>query len=376
MKKLLLYPAAVISFFFIFNQSAFGQVDLYLDKINIYVSDYGRVAIYSLPDTTRQLYRNALLVGTGENSVFDLINDLDIEEPTQMLASPTYGDYEIYGSYNNNYSSAPPNVLEKVNVYCWQNLTSFIVKYTVTNRETNSIDAIIGFEHLPRIDNNRSGGDTVTYSKASGIISTKNGKVVGFKPLSENLKSLSAFYYFTDYEKDSLFYSKLSYNSFDSSFVTNPNDADVDAPALIPSFNSRSIATGDSVTYYIALSYGTNEAEMLAGMEQAQQKYNLITSVEPDLNKLPTDFTLEQNYPNPFNPETTIRYKLQVPGYTALKVYDVLGNEVASLVNEYKQAGTYSIQLSTSSLQLSSGVYFYQLKSGSYTAAKKMIVLK
>ncbi len=374
MRKLLLFGVIVFGCIIGSNKPLHAQVvDLYLDKINVYVSDYGRVSIYSLPDTIRQLYRASLLVGTGPDAVFDLTYDLDIEEPTTLLASPTFGDYEIYGSYNNYYSGLPPNVLEKENVYCWQNLNSFIIKYTVINREASAIDAINGWEFLPRIENTRSGGDTVSYSSQSKIIIAKNIKAVGFKPLSENLKSLAAFYYYTGYEADTLFYDRLTYNSFDTLFFTDPNASNVDAPALIPAFNSKTIAPGDSVVFYIALAFGENENAMLASMQQAQQKYNTITSVE-GTDKLPTNYVLDQNYPNPFNPTTKISYQLPQSGYVNLKVFNTLGKEVASLVNEEKSAGHYKVDFNAQGL--SSGIYFYTIQSGSFQETKKMILLK
>lgn len=374
MKKLLLFVGIVFSCIFCLNTPLDGQVDLYLNNLNVYVSEYGRVAVYSLPDTIRQNYRTALLVGTGPNAVFDLINDVEIEEPTQLLVDPTYGDYEIYGSYNNNYSSAPPNVLEKENVYCWNNQTSFIVKYTIINREASSIDAIVGLEFLPRIEDSRSGGDTVTYSTQSKIISVKNIKAVGFKPLSEDLKSLSTFYYYTDYEVDTTFYNRLTYNSFDSFFITDPNDPNVDAPALIPAFNSKTIAAGDSMIYYIAIAYGINETEMLANMQLSQQKYSTITSVETDITSIPSKYLLEQNYPNPFNPSTKIAYQLPQSGFVTLKVYNTLGKEVATLVNEEKSAGRYSIDFNAANL--STGVYFYKLTANGFTQINKMLLIK
>ncbi len=88
------------------------------------------------------------------------------------------------------------------------------------------------------------------------------------------------------------------------------------------------------------------------------------------------DFRLEQNYPNPFNPTTVIGYQLPVAGIVTLKVYDVLGRELAILINEIQQAGRYNIQLSTSNFQLSSGVYFYRLTAGKYSETRKMLFLK
>lgn len=374
MKKLLLFVAIVFSCIVGFSTSMFAQVDLYLDNMNVYVTEYGRVAIYDLPDTVRQVYRTSLLVGTGPDAVFDLIYDLDIEEETTLLTNPTFGDYEIYGSYNNNYSGAPPNVLEKENIYCWQSLNSIIIKYTVINRESNTIDAINGWEFLPRIDNNRNGGDTVTFSTQSKIITARNNKAVGFKVLSEDLKSLGVFYYYTDYESDSLFYDWLSYSSLDTFFITDPNATNVDAPAIIPALNSKTIAPGDSVTFYIALAYGVNEAEMLASIEEVQQKYNQITSVESDLNNIPSGFSLKQNYPNPFNPSTKISYQISQNSFVTLKVYDALGREVSSLVNEEKSAGKYEVNFNA--VNLATGVYFYKLTANNFTQTNKMLLIK
>ena len=88
----------------------------------------------------------------------------------------------------------------------------------------------------------------------------------------------------------------------------------------------------------------------------------------------PLAFTLEQNYPNPFNPSTIISFKLPEQTNVELKVYDVLGNEVATLVNEFKPAGNYEAEWNASNLP--SGVYIYQLRAGTYTQMKKMILLK
>lgn len=92
--------------------------------------------------------------------------------------------------------------------------------------------------------------------------------------------------------------------------------------------------------------------------------------------KLPTDFELSQNYPNPFNPETTIEYSLHTAGFVTLKIYDLLGREISTPVNEFMQGGEHNIKLSTISSRLSSGIYFYQLKVGNFAATKKMAVLK
>jgi hypothetical protein len=89
---------------------------------------------------------------------------------------------------------------------------------------------------------------------------------------------------------------------------------------------------------------------------------------------IPNSYSLAQNYPNPFNPTTTINYQLKLSGQVTLKVYDILGREVATLVNEEKPAGTYSVIFDAG--KLSSGIYFFRLKAGNFVETKKMILLK
>lgn len=98
------------------------------------------------------------------------------------------------------------------------------------------------------------------------------------------------------------------------------------------------------------------------------------TNISEDEKSNPVTFYLSQNYPNPFNPKTVIGFKLPVSGNVFLKVYNLLGKEVATLVNEYKAAGIYEINFDASTL--SSGIYFYKLVSGSFAETKKMILLR
>ena len=99
--------------------------------------------------------------------------------------------------------------------------------------------------------------------------------------------------------------------------------------------------------------------------------------IEVEVNG-PLTFALEQNYPNPFNPSTTIHYSLPNKGNVEVIVYDVLGNEVATLVNEEKPAGSYEVEFSAKggATNLSSGLYFYRIQAGSFVETKKMILMK
>ncbi|MFZ1517136.1 MAG: T9SS type A sorting domain-containing protein [Ignavibacteriaceae bacterium] len=99
-----------------------------------------------------------------------------------------------------------------------------------------------------------------------------------------------------------------------------------------------------------------------------------ISDVKQVGSGVPEVYSLSQNYPNPFNPSTKISWQSPVSGNQTLKVYDVLGNEVATLVNEFKNAGMYEVDFDASTL--SSGVYFYQLKAGEFLETRKMVLLK
>ena len=100
---------------------------------------------------------------------------------------------------------------------------------------------------------------------------------------------------------------------------------------------------------------------------------NVVTDVD-NIISVPADFSLNQNYPNPFNPTTTIQYSIPHGSNVELKVYDVLGNEVAILINEEKERGDYTVSFDATGL--ASGMYLYRLQAGSFVKTKKMILLR
>lgn len=105
-------------------------------------------------------------------------------------------------------------------------------------------------------------------------------------------------------------------------------------------------------------------------------KYDRTKSSINNNNNLLSDrsFNLYQNYPNPFNPKTVIRYSLNESRFTSLKIYNVLGNEVAALVSEKQNPGSYNVEFDGTNLP--SGIYYYKITSGKYTAVKRMVLIK
>jgi hypothetical protein len=125
------------------------------------------------------------------------------------------------------------------------------------------------------------------------------------------------------------------------------------------------ITTNSNIEYSLKNSYSTDEIIL--------QKSRTNQRVVLNLSKV-TSYELNQNYPNPFNPTTTIKYQIPKAGMVTLKVYDILGKEVASLIDEFKNQGRYSINFNAS--KLASGVYIYQIKSNDYVSSKKMMLIK
>jgi hypothetical protein len=102
-----------------------------------------------------------------------------------------------------------------------------------------------------------------------------------------------------------------------------------------------------------------------------------VTDVENEnLNSLPVEFQLYQNYPNPFNPVTKIKYAVSQRENVVIKIFDLLGREITTLVNEEKLPGNYEVELDANKLKLSSGIYVYQMRAGSFTSSRKLVLIK
>jgi photosystem II stability/assembly factor-like uncharacterized protein len=110
------------------------------------------------------------------------------------------------------------------------------------------------------------------------------------------------------------------------------------------------------------------------GANGAIYKYNLLADINYQNYSYKNDFNLQQNYPNPFNPKTIINYQLPKPGYILLRIYDVLGNEVATLVNEKQNPGKYKAEFDATNLP--SGIYYYRITSDNFSLTRKMVLVK
>ena len=171
------------------------------------------------------------------------------------------------------------------------------------------------------------------------------------------------------YLRASAYYS-TSWTSFyyspdNQSFTKLGND-------LSMQFN-LSIFTGNK---FCLFNYATIAAGGYVDVDWFRTNEGIQTTAVPQEHDKSRSYELRQNFPNPFNPSTTIHYQLAHNGRVELKVFDLLGREVATLINDYKPVGSYNVQLSDITTQLSSGVYYYLLNAGNSFQSKKMIYIK
>ncbi|HMN24691.1 MAG TPA: T9SS type A sorting domain-containing protein [Ignavibacteriaceae bacterium] len=344
-------------------------------EIGVSLSGAGRVRVYK--DSTGapiQIDRSSILVGTSPNAVFGYNQDAQNLDPVVTIENPLISYYEIYGSADNSYNDPPlpPNVISKANVYGWLTGGFTLVKFTILNKETSNINAVVGMEVICE-PSGSYGLETIKWIDTEKIISFfRQGEAsyVGYKLLSSELTTLSSIDWYSDYD---MVDSDL-WNWMTAGTITPVFDAGGDGSVAIFSQNAVNINLNDSTTFWVGISVGDTESEMLANMNLAISKYNTITSVESDLNNIPLYFTLEQNYPNPFNPSTKISFGLPERSNVVLKVFNTLGQQVAELVNESLEAGKHNYNFDAS--KLTSGVYVYSLQTDAGVISKKMTLIK
>ncbi len=164
-------------------------------------------------------------------------------------------------------------------------------------------------------------------------------------------------------------YSYAQFNStyIDSLIVKISSDGGLTFPVEIFRKGGLALATAPQTTLFF-IPNNSNQ------WRSYNYPLNGIVSVDNNFGEIPVRFELKQNYPNPFNPKTIISYQLPVTNFVKLKVYDILGKEIVTLVNEKQSPGSYSVTFDGSNL--SSGIYFYQLTTEGYTDTKRMVLIK
>ena len=319
---------------------------------------YGHLGFYSNsyldPDdylTVTTTTDGKLTISTESNSTLDVdIYLIDVNGSTQIKSATAYGTTDQL-------------VFENLGAGKY-----YVRLYRATGYGSYIVNA--SFETPSMANDTELNND---YSSASSI--SLNSKVTGHLGYYSN--SL------TDY--DDYYVLNLS-SATDSLYIRIDSETSLDADIYL--LNNQQNQLSSATTYgnkdiikYGALSAGTYYIRIYRATGQGS--YALMCSLHDIVNPLtdvkeneiiPTTFSLSQNYPNPFNPSTTIKYDIPQTANVTLKVYDVLGNEITTLINENQTPGSYSVKFNAGNL--SSGIYFYRIDTGSFSQVKKFILMK
>lgn len=351
----------------LFYTTSFAQAEFTTGAIKVAINEYGAIELYTPADVI-QIDRASILVASAPGAVFDYQNDADVEEPTVLVTNPTQSDFEIYGAYNNAYSGDPPDVIVKLHAYGWNNGGYVILKFIIKNNEIATMNAMAGLDIIPYI-NETYGFDSITYNSAEGVVRFHRGNTtnVGLKLLSAPLGSLYSFEWYEDYSVDTSYWNWMNYGSLQPQYASNTSDG----PVTITSQAAVALDAGDSFNVYYAMALGDNEEAMLNNIAAAVQKYQVMTGIG-DPGQPVSGLQLDQNMPNPFSQSTTIRYNLPESGNVSLKVCNVVGTEVATLIDGYQTKGNHSVKFCESDIP--AGVYYYTLRMNGEAKTGKMIV--
>jgi len=340
------------------------------------------------------LFEGGLMYGNSSTKVLSAVRSADtdfqsnsftMQNPFVISSPGNKADEQGFGIFNDSNSPASLGVQTQINTYQFSeapNDNFVIIHYKFTNNSQTVINNFYAglffdwdIDESDYNDNSTAFNSQDNYAyvyNTNGIpIETK----IGLSVLSSNNINfygihnngddggIGVYNGFSDSEKWTTLTNglvKTSAGPYDISCVIADGPYNIDA--------------GQTIDVAFSIAAADNPELLTNAINQSRTKFNeIITNVETEID-LPLSFSLSQNFPNPFNPTTSIKYSLPEQQFVSLKIFDILGREVATLVNENKPAGNYEVNFDASNL--SSGVYFYQLRAGSFTETKKLILMK
>ncbi len=211
------------------------------------------------------------------------------------------------------------------------------------------------------------------------ILNTGSLTSPGF-PISDKITGISGFYKFSPVGGDIfLVAAEVGVATASDTTIIGSGVFSIGAAVSQYDFFSLDIIYFDTgipnwanITISIIDTSGTTSGHV--GSTMWADDFDIIVGIDDIISDNPTEYELYQNYPNPFNPSTIINYQVPELSFVTLRVYDVLGSEIETLVNKEKPMGSYTVEFSAQNLP--SGVYFYQLKAGDFIQTKKMVLMK
>jgi N-acetylmuramoyl-L-alanine amidase len=248
-----------------------------------------------------------------------------------------------------------------------------IDQWELNTAGTDNASTKIGLSSVQKISSNYSGKiDYLFNTNSNGLVKISSQKEIDFGPES-NISF--GFWVFGD----------LSFNKLECSFGI---DSVITQSHFVDTLNWTGwklfkIKIPDVNNNYSKLFYSISLIQDSLGVNSGtiyvdDVQYSTSTTSVGDISNKINNYQLYQNYPNPFNPSTVIKYQIPQQSLVTLRIYDILGRELSTLVNEVKPAGIYSIEFSSSKIgkNITSGIYFYTLKAGNYISTKKFVLLK
>lgn len=380
------------------------------DNIEFTVTNKGTIGFNDYPDnnqgigfklsnSSNLLFEGGLLFGTSSSKVVDCLrgtnpdvanSDLSNVLPFILSVPGLFADVQGHMVINDdNAGSNKIGTQITLDTYTYNETGldySAIFRYVFKNTSGSDIsDFYAGLFFDWDIDESTSGNNTAYYDTEfkCAIFShpTLNyyiGMGLGWRWGSDNFYAITndgsdgginIYDNFTKQEKWTALSSGLSKTTAGPGDVSGVISA---GPFSIPSQGEREIA--------IVVTLAPSIDQLKESIELGRAKYfQLPTDVNEETNINPVIFNLEQNFPNPFNPITSIKFSLPVSGFTQLKIYDILGNEIKSLVNGELEQGNYSLTwdaTNNKNQKVVSGIYIYELKSNGLRISKKMTLLK
>lgn len=339
--------------------------------------------------TINQIYESGLMIGISDTKVSDVsrrgvtpanISDTDfvglkaytLTKPGVISAQDGDGKFNDDGAAGNKIGV---EVVQNSYEFTGANDSNYIIlKYKIKNTNSTAISnlyaGIFSFFSPNAIFNS---GNITRYLASSKLGYTYNtttpNPYMGVALMTENpanfkaIPSSEILNGFTTAEK----WASLSGGIVNDSIGPGGNSFTLAAGP----FN---IAAGQEITVGFAVIAGNSLNDLVNIANIAKNKYISSISVKNISTEVPSRFELMQNYPNPFNPATTIKFALPKSEFVRIRIYDILGKEVATLVNEQLQAGYFEYNFNASNL--SSGMYFYKIDAGVYSDIKKMVLVK
>ncbi|MHC1736424.1 MAG: T9SS type A sorting domain-containing protein [Ignavibacteriaceae bacterium] len=337
-------------------------------NIGVRSDNFGGISVYSPLMLTRQIDRISILVTRDSLNVFDYMGDAATVTLPHTVSPPEYGDYQISLSIDNSYSGNPPSVRVDISAFGWQHSSYILVRFKITSRESESFNSYLGLEVLPII-NNSFGFERVSLDHPNSIISIFKKKYVGMRFLSDRIYSNEILEWTPGYSKDKDFYKWMSSHQFKTEYT-----AGKDGSVIVTSIENGTLQPNMSDSLWIAIATADTLLDLYKSIDSASQRIPHIVTKAPESEIAVNEYNLMQNYPNPFNPVTRINFQIKEATRVSLIVYDILGREVAELVNGEYSRGNYSIDFNGTSV--ANGVYIYRLIAGEFVMSKKMILIK